>query len=329
MLRHLTYFLETLFLFTKSDLWTVMLPITAFSQFLVTTPSPLQNPQQRLVGLAASMLWTWLNLLQFATSNQTEGASPSEDAKNKPYRPIPAKRITLYHARLLRWALIPITLVVSLGLHIRQQHQHIETGAMTLAEEWKSIMSGGLGCIGPCIVIILLTIVHDEFGGHQHWLLKGGTTGIAYASFAWGATCLASYSPTLTQPQYFAIIRSTLIILTTIHAQDFRDVEGDTLLGRTTLPIAYPVLSRISMPLILLGWSIFISFNAHLSLDSGISILGLLARWALITVAAWAGLRFRFLRDAKSDSKSYNMYNPVKDIWDLTAELRAVEEVHF
>lgn len=63
------------------------------------------------------------------------------------------------------------------------------------------------------------------------------------------------------------------------------------------------------MPLILLGWSIFISFNAHLSLDSGISILGLLARWALITVAAWAGLRFRFLRDAKSDSKSYNMYN--------------------
>ena len=60
----------------------------------------------------------------------------------------------------------------------------------------------------------------------------------------------------LTPRQLMAIIGSAVVIFTTIHAQDFPDDEGDKLLGRKTLTLAYPEFARIAMPFMLIFWSL-------------------------------------------------------------------------
>ena len=61
--------------------------------------------------LASAFFWIWLNLLQFDLANQC--LDPSEDAANKPWRPIPSGRITVSRARALRWAVVPPCIALS------------------------------------------------------------------------------------------------------------------------------------------------------------------------------------------------------------------------
>lgn len=148
---------------------------TVFYQSLVTIPF---LSFQRLSGLLLAIIWTWLQLLQFDTSNQTVGSSPEEDAKNKPYRPIPSKRITIEQTLALRWALIPMTLVLSL---VAQGTKGLE----------KSLTDSVSGSVGAGIGIIICTLTHNELGGHKYWILKNGIMGFIYGFFDWGATCVA------------------------------------------------------------------------------------------------------------------------------------------
>ena len=93
---------------------------------------------------------------------------------------------------------------------------------------------------------------------------------------------------------------STLIVFTTIHAQDFQDIVGDLLENRRTIPIVLPTLGRLSMPLTLLIWS------TGLSLEYSSSFL---TSFALIMTGAIVGARFWFLRNAEADRTSYVCYN--------------------
>jgi hypothetical protein len=104
----------------------------------------------------------------------------------------------------------------------------------------------------------------------------------------------------LTPQQLMAIIGSAIIIFTTIHAQDFRDDEGDKLLGRKTFTLAYPEFARIATLFALIFWPLVlirISFT-NLYVLYGMFILGL-----------YTGLRFLTLRNAKEDRHSYLLYN--------------------
>ncbi|KAI0065532.1 hypothetical protein BV25DRAFT_1798511, partial [Artomyces pyxidatus] len=62
--------------------------------------------------MACAMGWTWLHLLQFCVSNQS--ANPEEDALNKPWRPIPSRRISVSATHVLRWVLLPICFALSI-----------------------------------------------------------------------------------------------------------------------------------------------------------------------------------------------------------------------
>ena len=53
---------------------------------------------------------------------------------------------------------------------------------------------------------------------------------------------------------------SGLVYLTTFHAQDFKDIDGDMLLGRSTLPILFPHIARASMFMGMLAWSVLLPF---------------------------------------------------------------------
>lgn len=93
---------------------------------------------------------------------------------------------------------------------------------------------------------------------------------------------------------------SFMIILTTIHAQDFRDEVGDRTEGRETIPIIMPRAGRLSMPVGLMFWSLVLIIGWCRSVALGTALVGM---------AVWVGSRFYFARDADSDKTSYLLYN--------------------
>jgi hypothetical protein len=97
-----------------------------------------------------------------------------------------------------------------------------------------------------------------------------------------------------------AIIESAAIIFTTIHAQDFRDDEGDKLLGRKTFTLAYPEFARITMPFTLIFWSLVLLMTS----STNVYVL-----YGMLTLALYTGLRFLTLQDAREDRHSYLLYN--------------------
>ncbi len=98
-----------------------------------------------------------------------------------------------------------------------------------------------------------------------------------------------------------AQILNFLLILTTTHAQDFRDVVGDRATGRLTIPLAYPRVSRLSMLVLLPVWSYFLCNFWDVSVPVSVT---------LQAYATYIGLRF-YLSSASSgeDSAAYRAYN--------------------
>ena len=98
----------------------------------------------------------------------------------------------------------------------------------------------------------------------------------------------------------FSIAVNALIILTTIHAQDFCDEIGDRLQDRQTVPIVWPEASRITILIMTIVWS-FGLFR--------ITAINSLYGTAFFGIGALVGMRFYFQRDADSDRLSYDYYN--------------------
>jgi hypothetical protein len=99
---------------------------------------------------------------------------------------------------------------------------------------------------------------------------------------------------------WISVALSAGIILTTIHAQDYKDIQGDIAAGRVTLPIAYPMLSRAVTAVLLIGWSWGISRTWHLD-DATAAAMGVLS---LVV-----GTRFVARTDSRADKISFYWYN--------------------
>ncbi|KAF5335035.1 hypothetical protein D9758_017440 [Tetrapyrgos nigripes] len=262
----------TLFLFTKSDLKTILGPITIFA----IASAPLQS----LSKLLWSMLWIWIHLLHFDVSNQT--ICPEEDRINKAFRPIPAGRITLYQAKLLRWSLIPICFGIS--------------------------VLSSLQCLYASMSLVLFTTLHNECGGGSgHWIIRNTLNAVGFASFEWGATLIAGQDPTrIDKVALSGILLTMCIIGTTVHAQDFKDVNGDKEAGRHTLPMLFPEGSRFTLMILLAVYSFMLPvvWSLDIATASSFGILGVLT-----------GYRFMFKRSCRADQVSYYLYN----IWAAAA----------
>ena len=91
------------------------------------------------------------------------------------------------------------------------------------------------------------------------------------------------------------------MIFTTIHALDFKDVDGDGLIGRRTLPILYPVVSRLCTAALIPFWSLLLAYHyrdASPFISAGTVVLGLST-----------GLRFASMDSREADKTSGVMYN--------------------
>ncbi|KAI5120555.1 hypothetical protein M0805_000283 [Coniferiporia weirii] len=260
------YYLWTIFLFTKSDIKTTVIPIT----LLAVASAPLAG----LSRLPHVIFWIWLHVLQFDVSNQT--LNPEEDEHNEKDRPLPAKRITLRDALILRWVLVPMCWALS-------TYYSVET-------------------VYASIALCILTYAYDEMGfAAGHWLGRNVVNALGFLSFEIGACLIAgTNSHRLDSIGATSILCSAGIFASTIQAQDFKDIVGDRLVGRKTLPIVAPTVSRPTLLLGLLAWSV-----------------GLSSIWCLSTVVALAfnmlallvGIRFVVFDINRADQRSFYLYN--------------------
>ncbi|KAL5519678.1 hypothetical protein ACEPAH_1361 [Sanghuangporus vaninii] len=232
----LAYHAWTAFLFTKSDIKTTLIPITA----LAAASAPLASLKQ----LPPTMFWIWLILLQFNLSNQT--VSPAEDQNNKPDRPLPAGRLSYRSALILRW-LMPFVCLA-----------------------WSYSYSKEVAA--ACLVGCFLTWVYNEAGfASGHWAGRNIVNGLGMASFETAASLIAGKSVhSLDNITIFAIICSAAIFATTIQAQDFKDTIGDALVGRRTLPLVHPSIARPTLMLAVAAWSIGLSKLWGLNMETAL-----------------------------------------------------------
>ncbi|KAI0071185.1 hypothetical protein K474DRAFT_1669294 [Panus rudis PR-1116 ss-1] len=261
----IVYHAITMFLFIKSDIKTTLIP-TSLSALAVA-------PNLRTAHIPEGVLWIWLHLLQFNLSNQT--IDVDEDKGNKAWRPLPAGRITLKSARLLRWMIVPLCLIFSLCY--------------------------GVESFYSSTIIVMLTIVYNELGAHGgHWFWRNAVNAIGLAAFqAGGAIVMSEERKNLDSTAAMALCISAAVLTTTIHAQDFKDVAGDVKIGRSTLPIIAPVLARYTVVIGLITWSAALGYIWEIGLPAvAFGMLGL-----------YTGYRYIFFREVVDDQVSYYWYN--------------------
>jgi hypothetical protein len=97
-----------------------------------------------------------------------------------------------------------------------------------------------------------------------------------------------------------ALVCSALVILTTVHAQDFPDVEGDRATGRKTFPIVAPRIARFGMLPLLVTWSAVLSIMWRLDYV-----------WttAIMALSTYVGTRYLRYSGKSQDKTSYRWYN--------------------
>ncbi|KAE9963355.1 hypothetical protein EG328_011498 [Venturia inaequalis] len=211
--------LKTLYLFGKSDIPAATLPTMAIALVLTGSSNPIL--------LAKAFVWNQLHLLTFQVKNQIDGVE--EDRIAKPYRPLPAGRITLEDAQALYYCLFGLMLLSGISLN-------------TL----------------PCTIIYSVAIVvYNEGGLAVVPVLKNIIGAIGLACYAWGTTTILDHGR---QPQGFKSLAALMIcaiFATTGHAQDFRDRSADTLMGRKTIPLLLPQgAARWSLAALILAWTV-------------------------------------------------------------------------
>ncbi|KAK3369953.1 UbiA prenyltransferase family-domain-containing protein [Podospora didyma] len=215
-IKWLRYQTHTLWLFPQSNLKDSLLPSMTFA-VSTTLAAPTfglgHHPASSdlLHRLPLSVLWTWLALLVFCLQNQHNESSIIEDKINKPWRPIPAGRITIPQTNAVLAATYPIWLATS----------------------WY------LGTLRPCLILTALTIYYNELGGSEHGgLARNVLNASGYSCFFAGAlqTLLGPAHDVYGTPKAAAwLLMVCLVVCSTIHIQDFRDEAGDRLRGRKTL----------------------------------------------------------------------------------------------
>lgn len=215
--RRLLFHIQTLWLFTRSDLKTIVGPTTFFTiigalsapEILSCDPLPNFHIIARVPNTA---FWVWCNLLPFAIGNQRHPDSIDEDHINKPWRPIPSKRVSVAQATKLMVAFYVLAFLVST-------------------------------CLGGCSQCLMLMGLgywyNDMNGADSYCLIRNLINAYGYICFISGALEVILERSIFTFPvsvyQWLVVIG--LVIFTTNHAQDMGDQDGDSMRSRWTVPL--------------------------------------------------------------------------------------------
>lgn len=113
------YHSKTLWLFTLSDVKTIIVPSTFFgvTNALASSAYGFHSKIVNQVGAVFTVpivsFWVWIHLLPFAINNQAQNESIQEDQINKPWRPLPSGRITSHNALRIMFVFYAVSLISS------------------------------------------------------------------------------------------------------------------------------------------------------------------------------------------------------------------------
>ncbi|KAF2470543.1 UbiA prenyltransferase [Lindgomyces ingoldianus] len=277
--RSLIYHLRTLWLFTRSDLKTVVFPQTAFgysAAFLrgtntISLSSLFTNIPWHLPRI---VFWIWLNLLGEVIANQRLSNSIIEDSINKPWRPLPSKRLTPDEARNLLLWILPVTYLVG------------------------RVIGGS----EASVALMVLSYMYNDLGGaNESWLVRNVLNACGLSSFSIGAAQVAAgpLSP-LEDCLYMWVTILAVIITSTVQLQDLPDAEGDRARDRRTLQLVYgEKVARWSIAMPMLFWSLFCPCYW------GLSVLGFLPSCLLGGLIA---TRVIFSRSRAADALTWKLW---------------------
>lgn len=182
-----------------------------------------------------ALTWLWTHLLIENISNQRLPGSIIEDSINKPWRPLPSRRLAGIQALQLLQILVPFTLVLSFFLGAFTPSATLMTfiwlyndldAAGTGPCQRNIVNSAGLACFGWGAMSVLLTGQEQRNDSSQDVRL------------AW-------------------ISLTAAVVATTVHTQDLPDIPGDKARGRKTMPLLYgEAWARGSLAVLILIWSL-------------------------------------------------------------------------
>lgn len=275
-------FLYTLWLFTLSDIMTFVVPQTAFG-VLSALSGPLLTAQSTpnltriLWRLPYTVFWTWLNTFVFTLANQRRTESVLEDKLNKPWRPLPAGRVSEEDTKRLLFVSIPVSLAI---IHF------------------------GLGASQETMLLFCLTWMYNDLGGSDdNFIVRNLVIASAYPLYGSGALRVTCNTPG-------DIINSNItswslmiggIIFTTMHVQDLKDMVGDKARHRQTAPLVVGEMpTRYFLGCAISCWSTICSmyWRCNLALSVGLT--------------AYAGLisyRLLFLRSSDADRMTWKLWS--------------------
>lgn len=212
------YHAKTIYLFSRNDIKLAIGTGYLFGALnasiapqISLAPKSL-SPLQILASTPAMLLWSWSHLLLFNIHNQRHPSSIAEDAINKPWRPLPAGRITPEQTNRLMYCVYALVLAVT----------------------------ATVGGKGPSLLELALCLWYNELGGSANPFLKNLLNASGLVCFFAGPLEVVTGHSVLFAGEGKVALWLLIIagaITTTSHLQDFRDVEGDRLANRKTIPL--------------------------------------------------------------------------------------------
>ncbi|EAW15347.1 UbiA family prenyltransferase [Aspergillus clavatus NRRL 1] len=249
--------------FTESNFATFVLPNSGFGLLAALAAPVLTDCLHRptaasllLQGLPQMILFNWANIFVFDLANQRLPQSQEEDRINKPWRPLPRKRITQDATRRLMLIAIPTVWTISSLLGVGRE------GAL----------------------ILLLTWLYNDLQGGDE-LVRDLIIAAAYGLYLSSSLRIAVGATThqLSDRGYQWIGLIGAVILTTMQVQDLKDQAGDRSRGRKTWPLVLGErLSRRLIAGFVLFWSVIGAWFWQLSWGPSL---------VPMTMGLWVGLR--------------------------------------
>lgn len=165
----------TAFLFTKSDIKTVLIPVVRYSiiwsvannqlGMLKTCLALASSPHIQSSCLLGAVFWIWIHLLYCDLVNQT--LAPEEDFHNKKDWPIPSGRLSIHTANIVCWPLLLFCLAWSASYHPEVLYASVS--------------------------FCTLTYIYNEMGyAAGHWVGRNLLNAFVYVNFEMGACLILS-----------------------------------------------------------------------------------------------------------------------------------------
>lgn len=222
------------------------------------------------------VVWVWINVLIFDLANQRLTSSVIEDSINKPWRPLPSGRMTVFQARRLLLAVLPVIFILTVYL----------------------------GGMEETIAMMVLTWMYNDLGGaDESYVVRNLINAFGFMCYSSGATQVAcgfgEHSLNPVAYQWLAMVGG--IVFTTLQMQDMADQEGDQARGRGTVPLVlgdWAARWTIAVPIMI--WSLACPWFWHLHPYAFIPP---------VTLGMVVSLRLFIFRSVESDKVTWKLWN--------------------